>query len=492
MKHMQIMNKTYSNRTVPVLSVCIILGAILIAMSPAPRPALSGKTSEWSEITEVTRATPNAASECPQLCVYNNRLQAVWQSTTETGRDIVLASFDGRRWSSGTSITSYSGGDNIRPTAVVFNGELYVVWQRRGDTTGTGDYDIVYRSYNGTAWSETAKVTVIDEGEDDTAPRTVVYGGRLYVFWYNSTHLQYRWFDGHTWRDGVAVLGKGWGFDVLVYDDQLFVAWTTTDVTMSAGEDADIVLRCFDGTAWSALLELTPEDNGLDYAPALGVYQDNLYVAWVTTDKNISTGPGNDDDIVIRRYDASMGAIHSPDAWSRVVELTPQDDGKWDGWPQLTAYHDGLFVAWQTWDLVRERTTETGDDIVLRRFDGSRATWSKMAELTPAYDYDQDGGLYGAGMRLMVFDDKLYVIWQHKLDKKYGTEWNILWKSYDDNITRTAMRVEPTTYLGIAMVIISTTGLVYKSIKHFALRKTFAGTRTHPKRQLENTKKGHK
>ncbi len=277
---------------------------------------------------------------------------------------------DLEKWGDITEL-SYSGGDekDSRPCMIEFNSKLYVIWGSWGDEFSTGtDWDIVVREFNGVSWSAIYEISAPTDTGNDAHPYAIEYDGKLYV------------------------------------------VWATTDPVISNGADWDIVIRCFDGASWGSIVEVTlPGDSvtGLDYHPKLGVYNDDLYVAWDTTDDTISNG--TDTDIVVRSFDGT--------SWSGITELTPATNIDDDYYPNLESYGGKLYVIWYTYD-----TTEvTGyGNIVLKSFNG--ASWSDLYQVSET-PYD----IISLRPDVIVYDEKLCIFWQGTsgiLSRYYDGLWS--------------------------------------------------------------------
>ncbi len=376
----------------------------------------------YGEIQEIT-SDSNGDDQLSQIIEFDDSLYMIFSSTnpditTGTDTDIVVKSYDGNSWKSPVELSSLDNDQaDASPSSVVFNGNLYVAWSTNDMNDSTGnDWDIVFCYYDGTNWGEVQEVTDAGDTGDDYSPQFCVFSGKLYLAWQswdNSTSdgddadIIVRSFDGNVWsqipKPMVGDLGNDYSPQLIVFGNEMYLIWTTDD-KVANGTDFDIVARPFDGTQWNPVMELTStEDTGDDQHPYACLHDGSLYVGWQTADDN--TGTGKDDDIVLRWYDGST--------WSDILELTSSEilghkDTGSDAFPYLTSFDGQLHLLWQSNDPI---TTNGSDfDIVICSYNGDK--WSKVMELTPTGDAGRDGGVFMRGLETWVYHDDMYIFWQ--------------------------------------------------------------------------------
>ena len=419
------------NRKIISLIMCLCLIALFQI------PGIAYADLDLSDISEITIDT-GGDDMMPSICTYRNELWMVWQSNSEditsgTDQDIVVNNFNGETWGDAEEISSSdNSGADTNPTSIVFDSKLYVAWTTNDVTDSTGsDWDIVMRHHDGIGWGSVIDITDVDDSGDDYNPQFCEYQEKLYIAWQtwdNNTSdgedadIVMKVFDGTSWSSVAKPMigdeGNDYSPQLQVFNDLMYLVWSTDD-KVSNGADLDILSRSFDGNQWNPAHELTSiSDHDDDLHPCIDVIDGKLYVLWQTVDDTISTG--KDDDIVMREYDG--------EAWSGILEITSPDilghkDNESDTFPLLASYQGGIFAIWQTNDPV----TSSGNDwdIVLSFHNGDK--WSQITQLTQADDTGNDGGIYASGMDAMVFDDKLYVIWQTKdTTISTGGDWDLV------------------------------------------------------------------
>ena len=161
------------------------------------------------------------------------------------------------------------------PTVYADEDAIHVIWNK-----GARDmfvYHVVQREFDGESW-ETGNdwVSVIDPKDQDFV-----------------AHEHYS-------HEGVAV----------GYGDLVYFAFASDDQNYTTGSDHDIVLRTLDPRTgqWGPIVEVTPDEGGQDREPQVAVLGDQLIIAWRTNDPD--KAEGTDDDLVLRTYDgAAFSAI---------------------------------------------------------------------------------------------------------------------------------------------------------------------------------------
>jgi len=232
-------------------------------------------------IEEITKNDDGAMDWSFSSAVYNNRLYIVWETDISGFMgdqvDIVVKSFDGVSWSNRKTLSP--DGDSVKdeiPGAYVwFNpvkkqDELWVIWGRGdGNQFGTGDINIVVRSFDGTTWTPMEEISQPGVVVQNMGQVLIGYEGRLYAIWIDGT-------------------------------ESIIIDQTNTLVVFKIYGNIDI--RSYDGYEWGNIKELTPEgttNKATD--PYLAVYNGKLYATW--SFPNDATASSKDWDIILRNID---------------------------------------------------------------------------------------------------------------------------------------------------------------------------------------------
>ncbi len=429
--------------------ISLILCLCLIALCQIPGNAYADPS-----VSDTNEITIDAGGDdlMPNICVYRNELWLVWQSASEditdgADQDIIVKNFNGETWGNMEELTSKDNiGADTTPVSIVFDSKLYVAWATNDVTDSTGsDWDIVMRHHDGIGWGSVMEITDVGDSGDDYHPQICEFQGKLYIAWQTWDNNTSDGADSDIVMkvfDGTALLDEGASWSSVakpmigdqgndnapqlqVFNDLMYLVWSTDD-KVGNGADFDILSRSFDGNQWNPAVELTSaSDNGGDQHPHTDVIDGKLYVIWQTADDTMATG--KDDDIVMKEYDG--------EAWNDILEITSSDilghkDSQSDAFPLLASYQGSIFTIWQTNDPV----TSSGNDwdIVLCSHNGDK--WSKITELTQTDDAGDDGGIYASGMDVVVFDDKMYIVWQTKdTTTSTGGDWDLVMSYYTES-----------------------------------------------------------
>ncbi|MGG1556254.1 dockerin type I domain-containing protein [Paenibacillus ferrarius] len=179
--------------------------------------------------------------------VYNNKLYVIWSEGSSTIQTRVKM-YDGTSWSfvdgNGTvGLNKDTAKWAQNASLAVYNNELYAAWSE----TSAGQNQIRVKKYNGTSWTfvDGDVATGINYNTSNSAyiPRLTVFGGNLYVVWYEGTpnfRIRVKMYDGSGWSfvDGnstsginkTASAGAQYGFPV-VFNNALNVIWQETNGT---------------------------------------------------------------------------------------------------------------------------------------------------------------------------------------------------------------------------------------------------------------------
>jgi hypothetical protein len=260
--------------------------------------AFDGATGSWGPITEITDPGNTTMDWISDIRSFDGKLYVAWEATNYDPEDllggfydpsdILMRVFNGTAWGpiqvpSAEIDTRENNREDSAPRFQVYHNpvsgfdELYLVWMRgqsskfvRGE-----DYDVVYRVFNGAAWSPATYLTEPGDTDDDMFPCMVPYNGVLYSFWVSGVNTS-------------------------------IVSQTNTIILIATY--GDIVYRAYNGREWSTIKEVTPLGN-LDNAshPTCTVYNNKLYAAWESP-TNHADGT-TEWDVTVRNIDFNKVAL---------------------------------------------------------------------------------------------------------------------------------------------------------------------------------------
>ncbi len=162
-----------------------------------------------------------------------------------------------------------------------------------------------------------------------------------------------------------------------VFDDQAVLVWSR----QAGPADVDVVLATFDGARWSDPMDISGGDAGEDSQPAVAVFRDRLFIAWVSRDRD--NGGGSDGEVLVRSSEDLVD-------WPSARALSDRNAAGVNADPSLAA-SDGILAA--VWSTRENGTTPAnGSDIVLRTLDHPTGTWAPAAGVgEPGGPEDEDG-----------------------------------------------------------------------------------------------------
>lgn len=134
----------------------------------------------WGAITEVSQDATNEPQDEPDMTYDSGKLHVVWQGIQGADKDIFHRSWDGTSFSAIQEI-SIDGGVEFQdiPSVAAEFGRIHTVWADRGD----GDWDIVYRQFDGSSWLPIEDVSTDGGTENQWNPYVATDNGVVHVVW---------------------------------------------------------------------------------------------------------------------------------------------------------------------------------------------------------------------------------------------------------------------------------------------------------------------
>ncbi len=287
-------------------------------------------------------------------------------------------------------------------------------------------------------WGNITELSYPGGNEKDNYPTMVEFDSELYVIWAtwgdefstgSDWDIVYRTYDGNSWSGICEITYTSDTKNdsspyAIVFNNKLYVTWISNDPGIANGTDWDVVIRSFDGGNWSNISEVTyPDDTGptmFDFLPQMEVFDGSLFVIWQTEADSISTG--TDSDIVYRKYDEVT--------WGSIEELTLSSNTESDRFPTLEVFNNRLYAIWNTYDTSISNGID--GDIVYRFYDGF--SWSNTVEISNTSD---ELFYHDTSPDAIVHNNQLWIIWRNNdgicLRTYDGLEWsNITVCSYSN------------------------------------------------------------
>jgi hypothetical protein len=323
----------------------------------------------------------------------DGKLFVVW--ATDGNSDIMYSQYDDafQTWSPPVAISNNPAGGTAAKTAIAAddNGNLYVVWQQRENSSS--NYAIMLSKYNGSSWS--APVDLSDTtSANEEANVAVSNDGKIFVVWNTDSES-----DGDEWilciRSDDA--GSTWSSppDTLSSPDGV-IGGTSVEaarVNLARGSGGrmvatwfetqtvdDIFMNQFDGSQWSGEMVVTDTSTVNNRYPWAALdNSDNINIVWRG---RISGEYG------LQIKHKAWNDLSWPAAFDVVV-----DTGFGTARPTMVIdNNENLYVAYQRYVLGG-----TIDEIALVTSTDGGATWSNQYILSRA---NHDGGYQGMDPRV--------------------------------------------------------------------------------------------
>ncbi len=203
----------------------------------------------FGPVFNISSSEDGLADNYPSVATDGVRVAVTWLATDLAAplqsMAPKLAAFDGASWSAEVDLLTQNGAVSWGTSAAFFRGTLYVAFDTTDDRLNSqGDYGLFLREADPAA-------LVLSE------PRRMA--------------------DSHARGDDYLP-------DLAVFGDRLHLVWVSSDDELGAGADLDLILRTFDGVAWSAPRDLTDRERYQDdeYVAKFLIHEGALFVYWIT------------------------------------------------------------------------------------------------------------------------------------------------------------------------------------------------------------------
>jgi hypothetical protein len=333
---------------------------------------------------------------------------------------VVQRAYDGEEWQQGedwVSVIDPKDQDFVahehyshEGAAVRYNDMVYFVFASDDQNYTTGaEHDIALRGYDPEAdeWGPIIEVTPNDEGQD-REPRAAVLDGRMVIVWRTNDpskaegsddDIVMRTFDGAAFSQIVPVSpaedgGMDAKLDLAVVGDRLCITWEWNNKT-NGPSDWDVLYREWNGTAFNGPpVPLAPDPDMVSKLPRIASVGGDPFVVW---ESRPPTGqPGA---VAVSGCKVTQGVPGD------VVEITGPGSSAENVQPDVASAGDRAYILWSSFD---DSLTHGGDsDIVMREYDGE--TLGPVVEVS----HPRDGPEVNEGfVTACLFQDNLYAVWR--------------------------------------------------------------------------------
>jgi len=138
--------------------------------------------ASWSAdmpLTNDTRQDINGA-----VTEANGKIWVVWtRSVTTTNDELFYKTFDGSAWSPETQLTNNTNVDTIPAIMQANDGKIWVFWQRFVPDAKGGHFQIFYKTFDGSSWSNDTQLTFDTDKENQNPTAFQARDGTIWLFW---------------------------------------------------------------------------------------------------------------------------------------------------------------------------------------------------------------------------------------------------------------------------------------------------------------------
>jgi len=231
-------------------------------------------TGVWSLPTPITTSLSHEVT--PFLMKTNNGTVWLFWSSTRTGDyDLFYKTSrnNGYTWSNATQLTTDPKRD-LNPSAIQdTNGTIWVVWQ----SSRTGDYDLFYKTYNG-SWSNATQLTT-NVYNDELPSIAQMKDDRIWVVWQYATDIDfeiyYKTYNG-SWSNATALTNNpdyDWDPSIIqAHDDSILMVWSRElyrGGTDPWQDDLFYKTSVDNGATWSEDIQLTTDEDWNENGPSV-------------------------------------------------------------------------------------------------------------------------------------------------------------------------------------------------------------------------------
>jgi len=351
--------------------------------------------------------------------------------------------WDGGVWEDAQVIHSkYRVSSYPPPMATLYRDSLFMFYNIISKSTINDDcligpeeyelYDIVYRTWDGSRWSDEYEMTSTLDEKSHLIMAVAVYNGELHLVFeerYIVNYTTYKWtqrvllrtFDGTNWSEAEQLLTSGdytgrifpGDISLISFDEKLWAIWKPDRYQ---GAPPDFRYKTFDGNHWSPTKSFQfPTENAIHHQ--FTVYDGQLWAIWAYRHPKSCVPVGEDSGILfaIDHLDIYMGELvinFDGASWKNVTELTLPDKIEVNFRPHLIVYDHKLYAIWETSPSPSvERWLEgkkKGYHIVVRSYD--KGILGDLIQVDRSITDNQD---INCAAKVTSYNGKLYILWYY-------------------------------------------------------------------------------
>jgi hypothetical protein len=306
----------------PVISVLSVVMIVLtLGVSVAFTRLYSAHAANVATWPTEANLIRQKSSRSPAMTAFNGKLYVAYVAPDPDFIDkvYVTSSSDGPAWPVDGTLVRSDITISSSIAMAVYNNKLYLAY-----VAGDGSNALMTTSSSdGTTWSA---ATPVPNQYSNATPSLAVYNNKLYVAFVadnSSSTLLIASYDGTTWS-GESQVGSpsvtqssGYPPALAVYNNRLYL------VFVSANKNRDVLYVSYDGTRWSNDIRTGQVSQD---APAITVYNNELSLAFADN--------GNNDHLL---YVSSDGS-----SWPNSIWISGQYTKQA---PAITVFNGRLYIA---------------------------------------------------------------------------------------------------------------------------------------------------
>ncbi len=287
--------------------------------------SLDPVTGEWGPFVEVTPYDEGQDRD-PEVVVFDDRMVIAWRTNDPDkaegdDEDLVMRTYDGAAFSAIVPVSP--PGDQWMDAAMdmtVMDDRVVMVWEHNNRTNGPGDWDVMYREWNGTGFTGPPVSIAPDVGRVSKLPKIAAQGETAFIVWESRPAPSQAGpvrIKGRAIVDGIpqdviditspTSSAENVQPDVVGVGNLFFILWSSFDDSLTYGPDSDILMRSTNGETLGEVVEVSHPRDGTEVNEGFVtgvVFQDNLYAVWrmlYPVDPSLPLAVPVNEDIVIRR-----------------------------------------------------------------------------------------------------------------------------------------------------------------------------------------------
>jgi hypothetical protein len=288
--------------------------------------------------------------------------------------------------------------------AIVFNNEMYIMWQ---ETDNSSINQIRVKKWDSTnsVWITADNNTSLnyDATKNAQYPTPVIYNNELYIIWIesNGTVMQIRAkkLSSGSWvtADGNAAINYNSSQNAntpatIVYNNELYVAWTENN-----GTAYQVRVKKWNGVAWVTAdnnTSINYDATKNTYTPTLIVFNDTLVILWTEANPTYTL-------LRIKKMSGNTWVNFDGVGNSSINYSTTSNATN----PKAIIFNNDLYITWAE--------SFSGAQIHVYKFTASNYVYSSTDGVTGGFGINYTTSNTNAtNPVLIVYNNQLYCVWQ--------------------------------------------------------------------------------